>query len=61
MPYLNPAQRNAAGNAITKPTKPTTWRCAEPDCGATGTQPSRIAARREFEHHILTTHNDARF
>ena len=22
MPYLNPAQRNAAGNAITKPTKP---------------------------------------
>jgi hypothetical protein len=36
-----------------------TWRCTE--CGETGTQPTREAARRAYEHHFLDHHNDPEF
>jgi len=38
-----------------------TWRCMEPDCEAHGEQPTRKAAVRALEHHILVAHNDPRF
>lgn len=37
------------------------WRCTEAGCDAHGEQASRRAARAEFEHHILTCHNEVAF